>query len=134
MIRIFRLTNEPGGMGLNCGPAGVSLAGVPLLRSTQAGFVPRPASEIASLLKAAYGEDQTELQSRLGTIAQALNRGDFALAAIAAVQTRTLELSAAAAARLANADMELAKYDPDEPRDWHGHPRKRRRGYSTPRI
>jgi hypothetical protein len=56
----------------------VSLAGVPLLRKTQVGFVPRSGSEIASLLKAAYGEDPTALQSRLGAIAQALNRGDFA--------------------------------------------------------
>ena len=120
MIRNFRLTNEPGGLGLSCSHAGVSLAGVPLLRRTQAGFVPRPASEIASLPKAAYGADPTGLQSRIGTIAEALNRGDFAFAAIAAVQTRTPELSAPAAARLVNVDKELAKYDPDEPRDWHG--------------
>lgn len=120
MIQFFRLTNESGGLGLSCSPAGVLLAGIPLLRRTQAGFVPRAASEIASLLKAAYGEDSTRLQSMLGTIAQALNRGDFAFAAIIAVQTRTPELSAAAAARLANADKEMAKYDPDEPRDWHG--------------
>src|SRR5689334_4188206 len=102
MIRMFRLTNDSGGLGLSCSPAGVALAGVPLLRSTQAGFVPRPASEIASLLKVAYGEHPPGLQSRLGTIAQALNRGDFAFAAIAAVQTRTPELSAEAAAQLAN--------------------------------
>jgi hypothetical protein len=88
--------------------------------SDASGFVSRPTSEIASLLKAAYGEDPTGLQSRLGTIAQALNRRDFAFAAIAAVQTRTPELSAAAAARLASADKELTKYDQDEPRDWHG--------------
>ncbi len=119
-MRMFRLTNEPGGLGLSCSPAGVALAGVPLLRSTQAGFVPRSASEIASLLKAAYGEDPTELQSKLDMIARALNRRDFGFAAIVAVQTRTPELSAKAAARLANAAKELAKYNPDEPRDWHG--------------
>ena len=41
---------------------------------------------------------------------------------IAAVHTRTLELSPEAALRVANADQELAKYNynPDEPRDWHG--------------
>jgi len=101
----------------------MALAGVPLLRSTQAGFVPRPASEIAILLAAAYGPDHhpSRLHSRLGAIAKALNSGDFALAAIAAVQTRTPELSREAALRLANADEELAKYNfnPDEPRDWH---------------
>jgi hypothetical protein len=62
------------------------------------------------LLKAAYGEDPTGLQSRLGAIAQALNSGDFATAMIAAVHTRTPELSPEAAARLANAEAELAKY------------------------
>src|SRR5580658_8703532 len=102
VVRIFRLTNEPGGLGLSCTPAGVSLAGVPLLRSTRAGFVPRPAREIASLLKAAYGADRDPswFHSRLGAIAQALNGGDFILAAIAAVHTRTPELSAEAAIRL----------------------------------
>jgi hypothetical protein len=107
-------------LGLNCTPAGPSLAGVPLLRRTPRGFVPRPASEVALLLKAAYGEDPTGLPLRLGAIAQALNRQDFALAAIAAVQTRTPELSREAAARLADAERELTKYNPDEPRDWHG--------------
>ncbi len=122
VMRMFRLTNERGGLGLSCTPAGVSLAGVPLLRRTRAGFVARPASEIALLLKAAYGDASTGLPSRLEAIAQALNRGDFAAAMIAAVHTRTLELSPEAALRLADADQELTKYNynPDEPRDWHG--------------
>jgi hypothetical protein len=124
VVRIFRLTNEPDGLGLSCAPAGVSLAGVPLLRSTQAGFVPRPAREIAALLKAAYGADRDSswFHSRLGAIAKALNCDDFALAAIAAVHTRTPELSAEAAIRLSRAEEELNKYsyNPDEPRDWHG--------------
>jgi hypothetical protein len=122
VIQIFRLTNEPGGLGLSCAPSGVSLAGVSLLRKTRTGFVPRPEAEIGALLKAAYGEDPTGLQPRLGTIAQALNSGDFAKAIIVAVHTRTPELSSEAALRLAKADRELAKYNfnPDEPRDWHG--------------
>jgi hypothetical protein len=121
---MFRLTNEPGELGLSCTLTGVSLAGVPLLCRTQTGFIPRPASEITALLKAAYGADgdTRRLSSRLGAIAQALSSGDFALAAIAAVQTRTPELSAEAALRLANADKELGKYNynPEEPRDWRG--------------
>jgi hypothetical protein len=122
VVRTFRLTNEPGGLGLSCTFAGVSLAGVPLLRRTRAGFVPRPTSEITSLLRAAYGEDPTWLQSRLAAIAQALNSGDFSSAIIAAVHTRTPELSPEAALRLAKADEELTKYNfnPDELRDWHG--------------
>jgi len=62
VVRTFRLTNEPGGLGLSCTPAGVSLAGVPLLRGAQAEFVPRPASEVALLLKAAFGKDLPGLQ------------------------------------------------------------------------
>jgi hypothetical protein len=127
VIRMFRLTNETGGLGLSCNPDGLFLAGVPLLRKTQAGFEPRPASEIAALIKAAYGRDgnRIPLQSSLGLIVRALNSGDFALAAIAAVQTRTPELSCEAAARLMNVDKQLTKrnltkFDPDEPRDWHG--------------
>jgi hypothetical protein len=124
VIRIFRLTYGPGEFGLSCNPDGLFLAGVPLLRRTRAGFVPRPAPEIASLIKAAYGADadQTRLQSRLGAIAQALNDRDFATAMIAAVHTRTPELSPEAALRLTKADGELTKYNfnPNEPRDQHG--------------
>lgn len=121
-VRMFRLTNEPGGLGLSCTPTGVALAGVPLLRKTHAGFVPRPAFEITSLFKAAYGENPTALQARLDAIAQALNRGDFATAMIAAVHTETPELSAETATRLRQIDDELTKYNynPNEPRDWHG--------------
>lgn len=120
MLRTFRLTNEPGGLGLSFTDAGVSLAGIPLLYRTRAGFRSRPEAEIASLMKAAYGADPTRLRSSLGAIARALDEGDLAKAAIAAVQARTPELSREAAARLADAAEELAKYDPDEPRDWHG--------------
>jgi len=120
MTRTFRLTNEPGGLGLSFTDVGVSLAGVPLLHRTRAGLRSRSEAEIAALMKAAYGADPTRLQSSLGAIARALDEGDFARAAIAAVQARTPELSQEAAARLADAAEELAKYDPGEPRDWHG--------------
>jgi hypothetical protein len=121
-VRMFRLSNAPGERGLSCTPDGVALAGVPLMRKTQAGFEPRPVNEIASLFKAAFGERPMALPSRLGTIAKALNSGDFALAMIAAVHTQTPELTAEAAARLARADQDLTKYDynPEESRDWHG--------------
>src|ERR1700683_5232789 len=121
-MQTYRLTNEPGGRGLSCTPAGLSLAGVPLLKKTEAGFLPRPAPEIDSLIKAAHGTrgDATRLASSLGGIARALNGGDFARAGIAAVLTRTPELSREAAARLAHAEEILIKYNRDEPRDWHG--------------
>lgn len=124
MIQTFRLTNEPGGLGLSCSPAGLALAGVPLLRTTTTGFEPRSDSEITTLLRAAFGANGGPIlsQSRLEAIAQALNNRDFGLAAIAAVQMRIPELSSEAAARIARAEEKLSKYnyDPDEPRDWHG--------------
>jgi hypothetical protein len=122
VMRMFRLTNEPGGLGLSCTPGGLFLAGVPLLHRTRTGFVPRPASEITGLLNVAYGDGSIGLQSRIGAIAQALNCGDFATAMLTAVHARAAELSPGAALRLANAERELTKYNynPDEPRDWHG--------------
>jgi hypothetical protein len=121
-VRMFRLSNEPGERGLSCTPDGVTLAGIPLIRNTPTGFVPRPPDEIASLRKAAYGDRSMALPSRLGAIAKALNSGDFASAMIAAVHTQTPELDADAAMRLAQADDRLTKYDynPEEPRDRRG--------------
>jgi hypothetical protein len=76
-MRTYRLTNEPGELGLSCTPAGLSLAGVPLLEKTREGFAPRPAPDIASLIQAAFGAggDPTRLESSLGVIARALNGG-----------------------------------------------------------
>jgi hypothetical protein len=121
-MRTYRLTNEPEGLGLSCTAAGLSLAGTPLLKRTDSGFAPRPAAEIGLLMKAAYGADAdaTRLESSLQAIARALNGGELARAAIAAVLTRTPELTQDAARRLAAANDNLAKYDPDQPRDWHG--------------
>jgi hypothetical protein len=124
MIQIYRLTNEPNGLGLRCTSAGLSLAGVPLLESTKVGFVPRPANAIGLLIKAAYGAEDalTGLQSSLRVVADALNRGDLARATMAAVLSRTPELSRQAAVRLARAEKRLTKYNfnPNEPRDWLG--------------
>jgi hypothetical protein len=121
VITFFRLTNEPDGLGLSCNPEGLSLAGVPLLRKTETGFEPRSSHQIEALLEVAYGRDSTRLQSSLAVIAEALNRGDLARAAITAVLTRTPELDRSAAARLTKVHKVFAKYyDPEEPRDWHG--------------
>jgi hypothetical protein len=120
MLTTFRLTNEPGGSGLSCTVEGLSLAGAPLLRKTSAGFEPRPAAEIAALLEIAYGEDPTRLRSSVGLIAEALNQGDLARACIAAVLARVPEIGAEAAERLVRFEKTLAKFDPEQPRDWHG--------------
>jgi len=120
--RHYRLTNEPGGLGLSCTSAGASFAGVPLLRKVESGFAPRPLAEIETLIQAACGEniDAVVLSRGLGAIAHALNRGDVAFAMTAAVLTQLPELSWDSAARLAKVDEWLEKYDPDEPRDSHG--------------
>jgi hypothetical protein len=79
-MRTYRLTNEPGGLGLSCTAAGLSLAGTPLLRRTEAGFALRSEAEMASLMKAAYDADgdAARLQSSLQAIARALNSGELA--------------------------------------------------------
>ena len=120
--RHFRLTNEPGGFGLSCTSAGLSLAGVPLLRKTDSGFTPRLDNEVERLIRAVGGGevDSAALSRSLDIIARALNRGDLAYAMTAAVLTRLPELDWSAAARLAHAEEQLAKYDPNQPRDWHG--------------
>jgi hypothetical protein len=120
--RHFRLTNEPGGLGLSCTSEGLSFAGVPLLRKTELGFAPRRAEEIESLFRAMRSDDvdPAALSRSLDVIARALNRGDLAYAMTAAVLTRLPELDWEAAARLAKAEEQLAKYDADQPRDWHG--------------
>src|SRR3569623_180948 len=120
--RHYRLTNEPGGLGLSCTPAGVSFAGVPLLRRSDTGFARRPRAEIKSLINAVCREDidAVALSRSLEVIAHALNRGDLVYAMTAAVLTRLPELDWDASVRLAKAEAQFAKYTPDQPRDWHG--------------
>ena len=117
----YRLSRAPGS-GLNCEESGVSLAGVPLLHKTDAGFAPRPRHEIEVLIKAAYGRtaDGIRLGSGLRVAAEALNRGDIGRAMIAALHLRLPELSDDGAASIAHADDILAKYNPNEPRDERG--------------
>lgn len=118
----YRLSQIPGSAGLNCEESGVSLAGVALLRKTDAGLAPRPAHEIEALIKGAYGRDADviRLESGLRVASEALNRGDIGRAMIATVLLRLPDLSGDGAAGIARADDVLAKYDPDEPRDWRG--------------
>ncbi|HEX4183096.1 MAG TPA: hypothetical protein VHY34_07550 [Caulobacteraceae bacterium] len=108
--------------GISCTSKGLTLAGVSLLRRTQAGLAPRPAGEIGILMKRAYGlaVDPAKLTPRLEVIAHALNGGDLGRAMVAAVQLRLPALSEKGAANIARADSALAKYDPGEPRDARG--------------
>jgi len=121
----FRLADDAAGMGLRCSAEGVSLAGTPLLRETVSGFEPRQAADLEALLEAAYGVgvDPAPVSARLAVAARALNQGDLARAMVATVQMRLPSLDQAAVRRLSRAEQALkglAKYDADEPRDWHG--------------
>src|SRR5471032_718022 len=74
------------------------------------------------MMLAAYGEivDPEHLSRGLRATAAALNRGDLGVAMIVAVHLRLPELGVEAAARIRAVDNFLAKYDPNEPRDWRG--------------
>lgn len=63
--RNFRLTNEPGGLGLSCTEAGLSLDGAPLLRKSANGFAPRTAGEIEALVRAAYEDRENAVYPEL---------------------------------------------------------------------
>lgn len=117
--RYFRLSK---GFGLDCANDGVTLAGVPLLRRTRRGFVPRDDLEIRWLLERAYGAavDADRVAKGLDTVARALNQHELARAMIRALLLELPELDGAGAARLTYADDTLAKFDPNEPRDDRG--------------
>ena len=121
LLRQYRLSARTN-VGLSCSRAGVFLAGVPLLRQTEMGFAPRRTDELDALMKAAYGGELAAgaLTPGLNAVANALNRDDIALAMTAAVHLRLSDVSAEGAARILLIEDALAKYDPDQPRDWRG--------------
>ena len=118
----FRLTNEPGGLGLSCTEAGLSLAGAPLLRKSDTGFARRSTTEIEALIQAAYSGHiaVTDLLPGINAVVRALNRGELARAMTAAVLMKLPALDWQAAARLAHAEDRISKYRADELRDWLG--------------
>ena len=122
MDRSFRLASKPGNLGVGFNDDGVSLAGARLLRKTADGFAPRSPHELGELMKTAYRgvTDIGRLSAGLDVIAKALNRGERGRAMIAALQLQLDELSWDDAVRVARIESALAKYNPDEPRDWHG--------------
>jgi len=109
-------------LGLDCTEDGLTLAGVPLLRRTVRGFVPRNELEIRWLLERAYGSnlDTGPVIKGIETVARALNEDQLGQAAIRALLLDLRELDWASAARLAQAEDALAKFDPNEPRDERG--------------
>jgi hypothetical protein len=121
MFRTFRLTQEPGGLGPSCSAKGLAFAGVPLVVRRAGAFTVRSEPEVRHLIGACGIDiDVPRLQEGLAAVARALNEGNLPRALIAAVHLRLPELDWHAAARIAQADEQLKKYDPNEPRDWHG--------------
>ena len=120
--RQFRLARRSDGAGLSCDADGVALGGVQLLGRTGAGFQPRSIAEIDILMKAGYGAafDMQALERGLAVAARALNDGDIGRAMVATLHLRLPVLDRDGAVRLAAVDAALAKYSPDQPRDWHG--------------
>jgi hypothetical protein len=119
---IFRLSDSPAGLELNCDKDGLVLAGVPLLVVGSNGFVARPEHEIQVLLKSAYGT-ATDFLDRLPSIravARALNQQDMPHALISAVLLRFPALDWSGGVRIAQADVALAKYNSNEARDSQG--------------
>ncbi len=120
--RRFQLVDDRNLLGLSCTANGIHLAGVPLLRKTAKGFAPRPTGEIAALMKGAYDQDvdAERLAPGLDVIADALDCGDLARAMIATLRLRLPGLTLRGAASIVLIDHALAKFNPDEPRDWRG--------------
>ncbi|ASG22543.1 hypothetical protein [Nitrospirillum viridazoti] len=121
--RWFRVSGLPTARGLACNDNGVSLAGIPLLRQTVAGFEPQPAAILQPLIAAAYGVSDPDVEpliGRLRVVARALNDQDGVRTRIAAVHLALPDVDDAGMDRLFGIRADLAKYDPAQPRDWHG--------------
>jgi hypothetical protein len=119
---MFNFSDKSSSFGLSCRKNGLALAGVPLLRSTEDGFAPRPWTEVQWLLSRAYDidADVSLVMGQLSIVAGALNAGEIRRATTEAVLLKLPELDWDGAARIAHAEDALTKFDPDEPRDWHG--------------
>ena len=118
----FRLSDDVQSYGLDCSKTGLALAGVPLLYQGNVGFSARRPEETHWLLSSAYQRRPNvgAIAAGLNAVARALNAGEIGRAMIAAILLKLPDLDWDGAARIAQAEDVLAKYDPDEPRDWHG--------------
>jgi hypothetical protein len=122
MITALRRVQLDETHGLACSEEGLRLAGVDLLRRTPVGLELRPRAEIEALFLAAYGAhlDRGAILRGAVAVANALNQGDTPRAMITALYLKAPPLDTAGRARVATVSNWLAKYSPDQPRDWHG--------------
>lgn len=78
-LRWHNISDNPAFSGVACNDNGVTLAGVPLIFSTAAGFQPQPFAAVRFVLARAYDHampDAAIVHKRLGTVARALTAGD----------------------------------------------------------
>ena len=95
MHQVWRLSEYcDDNLGVACTQDGLVLGRTPLIERHAAKFVLRERNEIERLLRTAYGTSLVvdRLVSGLANVAAALNANDQALARIAAVQLRILDL------------------------------------------
>ena len=87
-LRAFSLAAKPETGGVSCNEQGVFIGHIPLLEQARGLWTSRPIAEINDALRVCYRlpVDIASKANALALIARALNRGDFAMAAIAAVQ------------------------------------------------
>lgn len=87
-MRSFAVSAVPSADGISCNAQGVFIGHVPLLEKVDGRWMPRRAAELNEELTACYRlpVDIAAKANALSLIAHALNRGDVAMAAIAAVQ------------------------------------------------
>jgi len=107
--------------GVNCDANGPRIGPVPLLRRTLFGFAPRPAAELDLVLSKTFGvpaRRAAQLMPALDAIADALDRGNLALAMITTLHLGLPVLDDAQTMRARRAETMLkAGFNPDEPRD-----------------
>jgi len=118
-IREYRLEAPGHARGPSCDRDGPALGPVRLLRKSDMGFEPRPAEELSRLFTTIFARptDCAGLTPGLQAVANAINRGDLALAMIATTQMRLPTLSEEEARRAATAVRlaEASEDDPDHP-------------------
>lgn len=113
--------NHPTPLDLDCTLDGLFLAGVPLLRRTREGLVPRSERRLRKLLRVAYpGHGDAVELGPISAVANALNQRALGRAQIAATFFRLPPLDHDRAVRLRQLEDDLEKYDPDQARDDHG--------------
>lgn len=117
-IKIEKLAGPEGdGSGAYCNDNGLFIGpGIALVTRWQgASFRPQPKAEIDRVLTLAYGTsfDSAPLIGGFDAVAKALSAGDMTRAIIASLHLRLPRMPEDGANR-------LAKYNPDEPRDWRG--------------